>query len=70
MLDARYKVAIELYPYARVADQDAHTAVRHPVVIVGGGPVGMAMALDLGRQGMTMTVQAWAPRRSVLPNAH
>ena len=56
MLDARYKVAIELYPYARVADQDAPAPVRHPVVIVGGGPVGMAMALDLGRQGIAALV--------------
>lgn len=29
----------------------ARTADRAPVVIVGGGPVGLAMALDLGRRG-------------------
>ena len=40
-----------LYPYARVAAQD-QPAQRHPVVVVGGGPVGLATALDLGRQGV------------------
>ena len=31
-----------LYPYTRHADQDAATPVRHPVIIVGAGPVGLA----------------------------
>lgn len=39
-----------LYPYERVAGQDA-PPVRHPVVIVGGGPVGLTLALDLGLHG-------------------
>ncbi|PTX54583.1 3-(3-hydroxy-phenyl)propionate hydroxylase [Litoreibacter ponti] len=39
-----------LYPYAKVAAQD-QAPVRHPVVIVGGGPVGLACALDLGLRG-------------------
>lgn len=39
-----------LYPYSRVAAQD-QASVRHPVVIVGGGPVGLALALDLGLRG-------------------
>ena len=47
----RYPLAFRLYPYARSADQDARTPVRHPVVIVGGGPVGLALALDLGQRG-------------------
>jgi 3-(3-hydroxy-phenyl)propionate hydroxylase len=46
----RYKTAFQLYPYARVEAQD-HAPVRHPVVIVGGGPVGLALALDLGQKG-------------------
>ncbi|SIT76325.1 3-(3-hydroxy-phenyl)propionate hydroxylase [Yoonia rosea] len=47
----RYPLAFQLYPYARSADQDAATPVRHPVVIVGGGPVGLTLALDLARRG-------------------
>jgi 3-(3-hydroxy-phenyl)propionate hydroxylase len=46
----RYQVTIPLYPYARVADQDGPPR-RHPIVIVGGGPVGLATALDLGLRG-------------------
>ena len=47
----RYPLAFRLYPYQRSADQDADTPVRHPVVIVGGGPVGLALAMDLGQRG-------------------
>ncbi len=50
MVAKRYDTAFDLYPYAKVADQDA-APVRHPVVIVGGGPVGLSLALDLGKKG-------------------
>ena len=50
-LQDRYPLAFRLYPYARHADQDAADPVRHPVVIVGAGPVGLALALDLGKRG-------------------
>ena len=50
MVENRYPTAFTLYPYEQVPDQDA-APVRHPVVIVGGGPVGMALALDLGKRG-------------------
>lgn len=46
----RYQTIFPLYPYEKVADQDM-PAKRHPVVVVGGGPVGLALALDLGRRG-------------------
>ncbi|WP_299502954.1 FAD-dependent oxidoreductase [uncultured Roseobacter sp.] len=55
MVDVRYDIAFKLYPYARVSAQDA-AAVRHPVVIVGGGPIGMALALDLGQKGTPVLV--------------
>lgn len=55
-LDDRYDLAFRLYPYARSADQDAATPVRHPVVVLGGGPVGMALALDLGLRGVPVVV--------------
>jgi 3-(3-hydroxy-phenyl)propionate hydroxylase len=35
------------YDYRRARDQDARAVVRHPVVVVGAGPVGLAAAIDL-----------------------
>ncbi|MEX0311436.1 MAG: FAD-dependent oxidoreductase [Tateyamaria sp.] len=55
MVDVRYDIAFQLYPYASVAAQSM-PAQRHPVVIVGGGPIGMALALDLGRKGTPVLV--------------
>jgi len=52
----RYRLAFRLYPYARSPDQDAPGTVRHPVVVVGGGPIGVAAALDLGLQGVPVVV--------------
>lgn len=52
MVTARYQTAFQLYPYERVPDQDAPRPSRYPVVIVGGGPVGMGLALDLGKKGV------------------
>ncbi|SEL26452.1 FAD-dependent oxidoreductase [Pacificibacter marinus] len=50
MVDIRYDLAFTLYPYEKVAAQD-HPPARHPVVVIGGGPVGMALAVDLGQRG-------------------
>jgi len=52
----RYSLAFRLYPYARSADQDAVRPARRPVVVAGGGPVGIAAALDLGLQGIPVVV--------------
>lgn len=38
------------FAYRRSADQDASAPARHPVVIVGAGPVGLTLALDLARR--------------------
>ena len=35
------------FDYKRHADQDAAAPARHPVVIVGAGPVGLTLAIDL-----------------------
>ncbi|MEL6522858.1 MAG: FAD-dependent oxidoreductase [Pseudomonadota bacterium] len=56
MVAVRYQTAFRLYPYQKVPDQDASSAVRHPVVIIGGGPIGMGLALDLGKKGIKCLV--------------
>lgn len=56
MLQDRYSLAFKLYPYLKSADQDAAAPTRHPVVIIGGGPIGLATALDIGRQGIPVVV--------------
>lgn len=55
MPEARYQTAFELYAYAKSPDQD-QPVTRHPVVIVGGGPIGMVLALDLGLKGTPVLV--------------
>ena len=39
------------FAHRRSPDQDRRTPAHHPVVIVGGGPVGLAGALDLASKG-------------------
>ncbi len=39
------------FAYSRSADQDAAAPVRHPVVVVGAGPVGLSLAIDLAQRG-------------------
>ena len=56
MMQDRYSLAFKLYPYERCSDQDAPAPVRHPVVVMGGGPIGVATALDLGLQGIPVVV--------------
>ncbi|RZL93683.1 MAG: FAD-dependent oxidoreductase [Variovorax sp.] len=38
------------FDYRRHADQDAATPARHPVVVVGAGPVGLTLAIDLAQR--------------------
>ncbi|CTQ52930.1 3-(3-hydroxy-phenyl)propionate/3-hydroxycinnamic acid hydroxylase [Roseibium album] len=45
-----------LYPYKRTADQDADIPARHPVVVIGAGPVGLAMAIDLAQADVPVVV--------------
>ncbi|SMY09399.1 FAD-dependent oxidoreductase [Flavimaricola marinus] len=45
-----------LYPYARHPDQDASAPVRHPVIVIGAGPVGLACAIDLAQRGVPVVV--------------
>lgn len=41
-----------VYAYRRAAEQDAVRPMRHPVVIVGAGPVGLAAAIDCAVHGL------------------
>ena len=43
-------------PYRRHADQDADAPARHPVVVVGAGPVGLSLAIDLAQRGQPVVV--------------
>ncbi|MEO8486210.1 MAG: FAD-dependent oxidoreductase [Betaproteobacteria bacterium] len=43
------------YAYRRSPDQDAASPVK-PVVVVGAGPVGLALAIDLGQRGVPVVV--------------
>ena len=40
------------YAYRRHPDQSALRPARHPVVVVGGGPVGLAVGMDLALRGV------------------
>ena len=44
--------AHRLYPYRPGPEEAAARPARHPVVVVGAGPVGLAAALDLGLRGV------------------
>ncbi|WP_068083678.1 FAD-dependent oxidoreductase [Polycladidibacter stylochi] len=47
---------VPLYPYVRSADQDAPKAVRHKVVVVGAGPIGLAAAIELAMNDIPVVV--------------
>ncbi len=42
--------------YERSADQDTTASIRHPVAIVGAGPVGLSLAIDLAQRGVRVVV--------------
>lgn len=45
-----------LYPYTRSPDQDSAKPVRHPVIIIGAGPIGLAAAIDCAQHGIPVVV--------------
>jgi 3-(3-hydroxy-phenyl)propionate hydroxylase len=45
-----------LYPYYQSVDQTASAPVRHSVVVIGAGPVGLGMAIDLAQHGIDVVV--------------
>lgn len=44
------------FAYRRSPDQDAPAPSRHPVVVVGAGPVGLAAAIDLAQRGVQVVL--------------
>ncbi len=44
------------FDYRHSPDQDATTPVRHQVVVVGAGPVGLALAVDLAQRGIRVVL--------------
>ncbi|MEP7296517.1 MAG: FAD-dependent monooxygenase, partial [Burkholderiales bacterium] len=44
------------FAYERSADQGAATPARHPVVVVGAGPVGLALAIDLAQRDVPVVL--------------
>jgi 3-(3-hydroxy-phenyl)propionate hydroxylase len=44
------------FEYVRSQDQAAPQPARHPVIVVGAGPVGFATAIDLARQGVPVVM--------------
>ena len=52
----RYPLAFTLYPYQKSADQQGEAVARHPIVIAGGGAIGLGTALDLGLKGHPVVV--------------
>lgn len=45
-----------VFPYRRAPDHDLNAPARHRVVVVGAGPVGLALAVDLAQQGIAVLV--------------
>jgi 3-(3-hydroxy-phenyl)propionate hydroxylase len=45
-----------VFDYRRSADQDALPPVRRPVAVIGAGPVGLSLAIDLAQRGVPVVV--------------
>jgi 3-(3-hydroxy-phenyl)propionate hydroxylase len=46
----------QVFPYRKAPDHAAPVVTRYPVVVVGAGPVGLALAIDLAQQGVDVLV--------------
>ncbi|EIM24832.1 FAD-dependent oxidoreductase [Microvirga lotononidis] len=44
------------FGYRRCADQDRPSPARHPVIVVGAGPVGLCTAIDLAQRGVSVVL--------------
>ncbi len=48
--------AVPSFAYVRSPDQDLARPARHPIVVVGAGPVGLSAAVDLAQSGQDVVV--------------
>src|SRR5436305_8233637 len=48
---AEPRTSLFQFGYRRCPDQDRREPARHPIVIVGAGPVGLSAAIDLAQRG-------------------
>ncbi len=44
------------FAYRQSPEQQAGTVVRHPIVIIGAGPIGLTLALDCAQRGLSVVV--------------
>src|SRR3982751_5119527 len=44
------------FGYRRNPDQDRSSPARHPVAVVGAGPVGLCAAIDLAQRGVPVVL--------------
>ena len=44
------------YDYRQSEEQISGQVIRHPVVIIGAGPIGMTQALDLAERGIASVI--------------
>src|ERR1700741_4302904 len=44
------------FGYRRHPDQDRAAAAEYPVVVVGAGPVGLSLAIDLAQRGQSVVL--------------
>ncbi|MEA2861450.1 MAG: 3-(3-hydroxy-phenyl)propionate hydroxylase, partial [Methylobacteriaceae bacterium] len=44
------------FGYRRCPDQDMRDPARHPLVVVGAGPVGLSAAIDLAQRGRNVVL--------------
>jgi 3-(3-hydroxy-phenyl)propionate hydroxylase len=44
------------FGYRRCADQDRSDPARHPLIVVGAGPVGLSVAIDLAQRGRNVVL--------------
>jgi len=44
------------FDYIRSPDQSAAPPARHPVAVIGAGPVGLSLAIDLAQRGVAVVL--------------
>ncbi|MET0723770.1 MAG: FAD-dependent oxidoreductase [Tardiphaga sp.] len=54
--DGRMAQPVTQFGYRRHPDQDRRDAAHHPVVVVGAGPVGLSLAIDLAQRGVRVVL--------------